>query len=74
MSAFMWQGLAGMVLRTINTRMPSLGRPDFPLILNAAAMRKRGLVVVAGATGSGTSTWQGRRCRRAMKRDVKSML
>ncbi|AXV84775.1 hypothetical protein CJO92_22800 (plasmid) [Ralstonia solanacearum] len=52
----MWYGLACMVLRTISTRMPSLGRPDLPLILNAVTMRKRGLMVVAGATGSGKST------------------
>ncbi len=55
-SAFMQQGRAGMVLRTINTKIPTLTELDLPPILNEVAMSKRGLVVVVGATGSGKST------------------
>ncbi len=52
----MQQGRAGMVLRTINTKIPTLGELDLPPILNEVAMSKRGLVIVVGATGSGKST------------------
>ena len=55
-SAFIQQGRAGMVLRTINTKIPSLGELDLPPILNEIVMSKRGLVIVVGATGSGKST------------------
>ncbi|MHA6884186.1 PilT/PilU family type 4a pilus ATPase [Ralstonia pseudosolanacearum] len=55
-SAFMQQGRAGMVLRTITTKIPTLTELDLPPILNEVAMSKRGLVVVVGATGSGKST------------------
>ncbi len=47
-SAFMQQGRAGMVLRTINTKIPTLTELDLPPILNEVAMSKRGLVVVVG--------------------------
>ncbi|MCQ9301983.1 ATPase, T2SS/T4P/T4SS family, partial [Staphylococcus hyicus] len=50
------QGRAGMVLRTINTKIPTLGELDLPPILNEIVMSKRGLVIVVGATGSGKST------------------
>ena len=55
-SAFMQQGRAGMVLRTITTKIPTLGELDLPPILNEVVMSKRGLVIVVGATGSGKST------------------
>ncbi|WP_410925282.1 ATPase, T2SS/T4P/T4SS family, partial [Pseudomonas aeruginosa] len=45
-----------MVLRTINTKIPTLGELDLPPILNEIVMSKRGLVIVVGATGSGKST------------------
>ncbi|MGR5359192.1 type IV pili twitching motility protein PilT, partial [Vibrio chagasii] len=37
-SAFIQQGRAGMVLRTINTKIPSLGELDLPPILNEIVM------------------------------------
>ncbi|ANH72750.1 twitching motility family protein [Ralstonia insidiosa] len=55
-SAFIQQGRAGMVLRTINTKIPSLSELDLPPLLNEIVMSKRGLVIVVGATGSGKST------------------
>ena len=45
-----------MVLRTINTKIPSLSELDLPPLLNEIVMSKRGLVIVVGATGSGKST------------------
>ncbi len=55
-SAFIQQGRAGMVARTINTKIPSVGELDLPPQLHTIAMAKRGLVIVTGATGSGKST------------------
>jgi twitching motility protein PilU len=53
---FIQQGRAGMVLRTINTRIPSVDDLDLPPTLHEIVMSKRGLVIVTGATGSGKST------------------
>ena len=55
-SAFMQLGQAGMVLRTINTAIPELGRLGLPAILQEVVMSKRGLVILVGATGCGKST------------------
>ena len=55
-SAFIQQGKAGMVVRTINTRIPSVEDLDLPTSLHEIVMAKRGLVIVTGATGSGKST------------------
>lgn len=55
-SAFIQQGKAGMVVRTINTRIPSVEELDLPPALHDIVMSKRGLVIVTGATGSGKST------------------
>ncbi|MFJ4289263.1 PilT/PilU family type 4a pilus ATPase [Cupriavidus sp. NPDC089707] len=55
-SAFIQQGKAGMVVRTINTRIPSVADLDLPPTLHDIVMSKRGLVIVTGATGSGKST------------------
>ncbi|CAG9177061.1 PilT/PilU family type 4a pilus ATPase [Cupriavidus respiraculi] len=55
-SAFIQQGKAGMVVRTINTRIPTVGDLDLPPTLHEIVMAKRGLVIVTGATGSGKST------------------
>lgn len=50
------QGHAGMVLRKINTHIPSIDELGLPSILKSIAMTKRGLVIFVGATGSGKST------------------
>ncbi|MDZ7642770.1 MAG: PilT/PilU family type 4a pilus ATPase [Woeseiaceae bacterium] len=55
-SAFIQQGMAGAVLRTITTEIPTLGELDLPPILKDVVMNKRGLVIVVGGTGSGKST------------------
>ncbi len=55
-SAFVQQGRAGMVMRTINTEIPDLDRLGVPPQLKDIVMTKRGLVIMVGATGSGKST------------------
>ncbi|CUA83058.1 MULTISPECIES: PilT/PilU family type 4a pilus ATPase [Gulbenkiania] len=55
-SAFMQQGAAGMVLRRINTEIPTIDGLGLPEVLKDIAMIKRGLVIFVGGTGSGKST------------------
>ena len=53
---FMQQGCVGMVLRTINTKIPKFDELSLPKVLADIALTKRGLVIFVGATGSGKST------------------
>lgn len=46
----------GIVIRHIKTEIPSLEQLRLPADLKEIVMRKRGLVLVTGATGSGKST------------------
>jgi twitching motility protein PilU len=55
-SAFMQRDSAGMVLRRIETHVPSVEDLYLPSILNELAMTKRGLILFVGATGTGKST------------------
>jgi twitching motility protein PilU len=55
-SAFVQMGLTGAVLRTINSKIPTIEEMDLPAILKEIVMSKRGLVILVGATGSGKST------------------
>ena len=55
-SAFMQRDSAGMVLRRIETHVPSVEDLNLPPILTELAMTKRGLILVVGATGTGKST------------------
>ncbi|HZJ95798.1 MAG TPA: PilT/PilU family type 4a pilus ATPase [Thiopseudomonas sp.] len=55
-SAFYQRNLVGMVLRRIETKIPSLDDLKLPAILKDLAMSKRGLVLFVGATGTGKST------------------
>ena len=55
-SAFVQQGKAGMVVRTITTEIPDIDALGVPAQLKDIVMQKRGLVVMVGATGSGKST------------------
>jgi twitching motility protein PilU len=55
-NAFMQQGRAGMVLRTITTTIPDFDDLKLPPVLKDVAMTKRGLVLFVGGTGSGKST------------------
>ncbi len=55
-SALIQQGNVGMVLRAINTKIPTFEELGLPATLRDVAMTKRGLVIMVGATGSGKST------------------
>ncbi len=55
-SALVQQGNIGMVLRTINSKIPTFEELGLPAVLQDVCMTKRGLVIMVGATGSGKST------------------
>ncbi|MCQ4294342.1 PilT/PilU family type 4a pilus ATPase [Pseudomonas stutzeri] len=55
-SAFYQRNLAGMVLRRIETNIPTIDELKLPDILKKLSMTKRGLVLFVGATGTGKST------------------
>lgn len=55
-SAFYQRNLAGMVLRRIETNIPTLEDLKLPDVLKKLALTKRGLVLFVGATGTGKST------------------
>ena len=55
-SAFYQRNLAGMVLRRIETRIPSIDSLGLPDVIKDLAMTKRGLIIFVGATGTGKST------------------
>jgi len=55
-SAFQQRNHAGMVLRKIETKIPTIEELTLPPVLRDLAMTKRGLVMFVGATGSGKST------------------
>ena len=54
--AFYQPNLAGMVLRRIETKIPSIDDLGLPEVIKDLAMTKRGLVMFVGATGTGKST------------------
>jgi len=55
-SAFFQRNLAGMVLRRIETKIPGIDDLGLPEVIKELAMTKRGLIIFAGATGTGKST------------------
>ncbi len=55
-SAFYQRNLAGMVLRRIETTIPTVDGLGLPEIIKELAMTKRGLIIFVGATGTGKST------------------
>ncbi|MBV2089930.1 MAG: PilT/PilU family type 4a pilus ATPase [Candidatus Thiodiazotropha sp. (ex Ctena orbiculata)] len=55
-SAFVQRDAVGMVLRRIETNIPSLESLYLPTVLQDLSMAKRGLVIFVGATGTGKST------------------
>jgi len=55
-SAFYQRNLTGMVLRRIETRIPTFEDLQLPDVLRQLSMTKRGLVLFVGATGTGKST------------------
>jgi twitching motility protein PilU len=55
-NAFVQLGKVGMVLRVIPTLPPTIDGMNLPRILKDIALYGRGLVILAGASGSGKST------------------
>jgi twitching motility protein PilU len=55
-NAYLEQGKPAMVLRKINTKVPTLSDLKLPSVLADVIMERKGLVLVVGQTGSGKST------------------
>ncbi|HET7032871.1 MAG TPA: PilT/PilU family type 4a pilus ATPase [Casimicrobiaceae bacterium] len=55
-SCFYQRNCVGMVLRRIETRIPTIEELSLPPIIKSLAMTKRGIIVFVGATGTGKST------------------
>lgn len=55
-SSFVQRGKCGLVVRRINTEIPTVDGLGLPPIIKDLAMTKRGLVIFVGATGTGKST------------------
>jgi len=55
-NAYLEQTNLAMVMRKINTEVPTLDILNMPDILKDIALERKGLVIVVGATGSGKST------------------
>lgn len=55
-NVFKQRGEVGMVIRHIKTEIPSIETLGLPVILKDLINRKRGLILMVGATGSGKST------------------
>ena len=55
-SAFYQRNTCGLVLRRIETRIPSVDQLGLPEIIKELSMTKRGLILFVGATGAGKST------------------
>jgi len=55
-SAFVQRGKCGLVVRRINTDIPTIEELGLPPIIRDLAMTKRGLVIFVGATGTGKTT------------------
>ncbi|MBV1932455.1 MAG: PilT/PilU family type 4a pilus ATPase [Porticoccaceae bacterium] len=55
-SAFYQRDEVGMILRRIETKIPTVEELKLPGILNELVMEKRGIIIFVGATGTGKST------------------
>lgn len=55
-SAFFQRAQVGMVVRRIETHIPTTEELDLPPIIRSLAMTKRGIVILVGATGTGKSS------------------
>ncbi len=55
-SAFVQRGKCGLVVRRIQSQIPTIDELGLPPIIKDLAMTKRGLVIFVGATGTGKST------------------
>ena len=55
-NAMIQRGATALVLRSITSNIPAFDSLNLPPVLKEIAMKKRGLVIFTGATGSGKST------------------
>ena len=55
-SCFYQRNQVGMVLRRIETRIPTVEELNLPAVIKTLAMTKRGIILFVGATGTGKST------------------
>jgi len=55
-SAYVQQGMVGMVCRRIESRIPNFEELGCPDVMSELALEKRGIVLFVGATGTGKST------------------
>ena len=55
-NVFVQQDCVGMVLRAIKTTIPTVDELQIPAVLQKMIMKKRGLLVFVGGTGTGKST------------------
>ena len=55
-NAYIQQGYHGLVLRVIETDVPTIDKLKLPEVLKDVVMTKNGLVIMVGGTGSGKST------------------
>jgi twitching motility protein PilU len=55
-SAFVQRDATGMVVRRIETKIPTIEELRLPPVLHELAMTKRGMVIFVGGTGTGKST------------------
>ena len=55
-SCFYQRNQVGMVLRRIETKIPTIDELSLPQIVKTLAMTKRGIIIFVGATGTGKST------------------
>nr|WP_068804150.1 PilT/PilU family type 4a pilus ATPase [Immundisolibacter cernigliae] len=55
-STFIQRGNVGMVVRKIETHIPTLEELQVPMVLREISMIKRGLALMVGGTGTGKST------------------
>ncbi|MBK9493739.1 MAG: Twitching mobility protein [Alphaproteobacteria bacterium ADurb.BinA280] len=55
-SCFYQRNQVGMVLRRIETKIPTIEELNLPPVCKTLAMTKRGIVILVGATGTGKST------------------
>jgi twitching motility protein PilU len=55
-NVFRQRGEVGMVIRHIKTDIPSIDTLGLPAVLRDLVLRKRGLILIVGSTGSGKTT------------------
>lgn len=55
-SAYRHLGSAGIVMRIINAKLPTIAELNLPNVINQIALSRRGLTLVTGTTGSGKTT------------------